>query len=87
MEQMPDVVVLDLLMPEMDGTSLLDVIRSYLRLQSIPVVVWTALPGDNALVERARRRRVDAVLVKGVSTLNDLAAAVDRALPSSESGN
>jgi CheY-like chemotaxis protein len=77
MEQMPDIVVLDLLMPEMDGTSLLDVVRSYLRLQTVPVVVWTALPADNPQVERALRRHVDAVVVKGISTLDNLAAAVD----------
>lgn len=80
MERMPDMVVLDLLMPEMDGTSLLDVIRSYLRLQTMPVIVWTALPADNPLVERARRRHIDAVIVKGISTLDDLADAVDRVL-------
>ena len=35
----PDVVVLDLLMPETDCLAFLEVVRSYLRLQSLPVVV------------------------------------------------
>jgi CheY-like chemotaxis protein len=80
MDKTPDLIVLDLLMPEMDGTNLLDVVRSYLRLQTLPIVVWTALPLDNPLVERAVRRGVNGVLVKGKSTLDDLAEAVDREL-------
>jgi len=37
----PELVILDLFMPEMDGAGFLQVIRSYLRLQSLPVVVLT----------------------------------------------
>ena len=62
--QMPDVVVLDLLMPEMDGPSFLEVVRSYLRLRSLPVVVLTAM-GESPMVERALNLRVNAVLLKG----------------------
>jgi len=40
----PDVVLLDLVMPEMDGPSFLEVVRSYLRLQSLPVVYSRRLP-------------------------------------------
>ena len=40
---LPDVVVLDLMMPDMDGPSFLEVVRSYLRLQSLPVVVLTGI--------------------------------------------
>src|SRR4051812_24320221 len=41
LDRLPDVIVLDLLMPDMDGPSFLEVIRSYLRIQSLPVVVVT----------------------------------------------
>ena len=37
----PDLVLLDLLMPDMDGPSFLQVVRLYLRMQSLPVVVLT----------------------------------------------
>ena len=47
----PDVVVLDLLMPEMDGPSFLEVTRSYLRLQSLPV---RAPPLDEARLDPSR---------------------------------
>src|SRR6185312_17503741 len=40
----PDVVILDYKMPEMDGISFLEVIRCYLRWQSLPVILLTAYP-------------------------------------------
>ena len=39
LQRQPDVIVLDLAMPEMDGPSFLEVLRSYLRVQSLPVVM------------------------------------------------
>src|SRR5687768_17049850 len=70
-DEAPDLVVLDLFLPEMDGPSLLEVLRSYLRLQSLPVVVLTALP-DSPLVERARHLKVNAILTKAKASLDDI---------------
>ena len=77
--ELPDVILLDLLMPEMDGPSFLEVIRSYLRIQSLPVVVLTGL-GDSPMVERARALRVNSILVKGKATPEDTLKAVEEAL-------
>lgn len=74
----PEVVVLDLIMPEMDGPTFLEVIRSYLRLQTLPVVVVTGLP-DSPMVERVRHLKVNDVLVKGKATHEDIRAAVEAA--------
>jgi CheY-like chemotaxis protein len=43
----PTIIVLDLLMPKMDGHELLDVIRAYHRLADVPVLIVTA--SDTAL--------------------------------------
>lgn len=75
---LPDVLVMDLLMPGMDGASLLAVIRSYLRLQSLPVVVLTALP-DSPMVQRVLDLGVDSVLIKGKASLDDVRSAVNDA--------
>ena len=48
-ERVPGFIVLDLLMPGMDGISLLGVIRSYLRWSTIPVAILTAYPEDPRL--------------------------------------
>src|SRR5436305_1408287 len=75
----PDVVLLDLLMPEMDGPSFLEVVRSYLRLQSLPVVVLTGLV-DSPMVERAQHLKVNSVMAKGKATPTEILHALEEAL-------
>lgn len=75
----PDVVLLDLFMPEMDGPSFLEVVRSYLRLQSLPVVVLTGL-AESPMVERAQHLKVNSVLVKGKATPEEILNDLERAL-------
>src|SRR5688572_16955569 len=76
----PDLIVLDMFMPQIDGSGLLEIVRSYLRLQSLPVVVLTGLP-DSPLVERARFLKVNAILIKGKATPEDILRAVQEELP------
>lgn len=71
----PDLVILDLFMPGMDGGQFLEIIRSYLRLQSLPVLVLTGLP-DSPIVERARQLKVNTILVKGKATFEDISKKV-----------
>ena len=40
----PDVIILDAMMPEMNGVEFLQVIRSYLRWSTLPVILLTAYP-------------------------------------------
>jgi CheY-like chemotaxis protein len=79
LQALPDVVLLDLAMPEMDGTSFLEVVRSYLRLQSLPVVVLTGL-ADSPMVMRAQALRVNSVLVKGKASVEEILHAVQEAV-------
>jgi len=75
----PGVVLLDLLLPEMDGPSFLEVVRLYLRMRSLPVVVMTGIP-DSPMVERIRKLGVNSVLVKGKASLEDIRHAVEEAM-------
>ena len=75
----PDVVLLDLHMPEMDGPSFLEVIRSYLRLQSLPVVVVTGL-ADSPMVDHAQFLKVNAILVKGKASPDEIVRALEESL-------
>ena len=79
LSRQPDLVLLDLFMPEMDGVGLLEVLRSYLRLRTIPVVILTAYP-DARLLQRALRFNVAAVLTKSATSLSGIATAIDQAL-------
>ena len=79
MTELPDVILLDLLMPEMDGPSFLEVVRSYLRLQSLPVVVLTGL-ADSPMLDRARFLKVNSILIKGKATPEDIQKALEEAV-------
>jgi CheY-like chemotaxis protein len=77
----PDVVLLDLMMPEMDGPSFLQVVRLYLRNQSLPVVVLTGFT-ESPLIERALHLKVNSVLVKGKASSKDIQQALEQAIGS-----
>lgn len=72
----PDVIVLDLLMPGMDGVTLLEVVRSYLRWTFVPVVILTACPEDPRLQSLASLG-VTRVFAKAKFDLADLLAFVN----------
>ena len=75
LHNVPDLVILDLYMPHLDGCSLLEVMRSYLRLQTMPVIILTGLT-DSPMIDRARNLKVNTILVKGKATLEEIAEAV-----------
>jgi len=49
LEQTPDAILLDLLMPDMDGFAVLATVRAYLRWSTVPVAIFTAYPEDPRL--------------------------------------
>jgi PAS domain S-box-containing protein len=79
----PDLILLDLVMPVMDGTAFLQRLRSELRRTDIPVIICTG----KALSPDERRRllgQAARVLEKGERFENDLMAALGDFLPTSE---
>lgn len=80
LRNVPDLVILDLFMPEMDGPSLLEIMRSYLRLQTLPVLILTGIT-DSPLLDRARSLKVNTILAKGRASLADVLRAVQEQLP------
>ena len=75
----PDVILLDLVMPEMDGSSFLEVVRSYLRIHSLPVVVLTGI-SDSPMIDRVQSLKVNSVLAKTKATPEEVLKAIDEAL-------
>ena len=78
MLKLPDVVLLDLLMPHMSGADFLAVVRSYRRLHALPVVVLTAL-SNTPVLERARKLGVHSILLKTKASFEDIRRAVEEA--------
>ncbi|MGW1893762.1 response regulator [Streptomyces sp. NPDC002004] len=70
----PDLIVLDLNMPRMNGRELLAVLKSDERLRSIPVVVLTTSAAPDDVLD-AYRRHASAYVTKPVN-LDDFERAV-----------
>jgi CheY-like chemotaxis protein len=81
----PDLLIMDLFMPGMDGQELLEVVRAYERLHNQPGIVLTG-HSDSLLVSRAAELGVNGVLIKGNMTFDQLRGAVHRALARPDAG-
>src|SRR5690349_7081928 len=62
----PDLILLDVQMPRMDGEEFLAILRSYLRWQHIPVILLTAHADLPAVRRAAERDRADIVSKAGI---------------------
>lgn len=77
--RVPDVIILDWMMPKMDGITFLEIVRSYLNWSNIPIALVTAHRGPH--IEKARTLGVDSVFIKGsfdLSSLNTFVVSAGR---------
>ena len=80
-EERPDIVVMDLKMPDMDGFTLLEAFKRDIELQKVPVVI---LSGDVAGDARRRAAKIgSAEFVAKPCLPNELLAIVRRMIASS----
>jgi len=73
--EQPDLILLDLMMPEMDGVTFLRLFREDPRNRDLPVILVTALSDGNQLTE-ARKFGVVGCLTKGRASLSDVLSTV-----------
>ena len=79
LERVPDLILLDVLMPGMDGPTFLGILRSYARLRYVPVILLTAAP-DSRKTRAAIELGVHAMLPKAMVTLEAIDHAIADAL-------
>ena len=77
---LPGLILLDLMMPEMDGFEFMDEFRSYSFGADVPVIIITAKDLTNSDRELLSGR-VSQILLKGSYSLEDLLAEVKKYLP------
>lgn len=70
-EEMPDLILLDLILPRKNGFEVLETLKSNPRLANIPVIVLTNLEGTQD-VERALSLGAYTYLVKANYSLEDV---------------
>ena len=80
-----DLIILDLMMPGMDGATFLGIMRNDKRRQHIPVIAVTAL-SEGPLAARIRALDVKRVFRKADYELSDLVDAVQQHLCPPEGG-
>jgi CheY-like chemotaxis protein len=67
-------------MPEMDGITFLDVMRCYLRWESVPVILITGYPDDPRLA-RAHKLGIKKIFTKAAYKLEELLQVIDGLVP------
>ena len=77
----PDLVLLDLMMPEMDGVTFLSMLRRSPLWRNLPVVVLTGVDDHDRLIARAWELGVSDLIPKATFGLEDLLRSVRRHLP------
>lgn len=79
-ETRPNLVILDLMMPELDGFAVVEAMKSDPRLKEIPIIVITAKELTNDEKERLDGQ-IKALLQKGSFMDSDLLNDIQKALP------
>jgi CheY-like chemotaxis protein len=67
----PDLIVLDLNMPDLDGLELLEILHGHPRWQSIPVIMLTAV-SDTHAVTRAHQLGAKEYMVKATFSVKEM---------------
>lgn len=78
-QTVPDLVLLDLMMPELDGFGVLESMQTYETLRTIPVIIMTGQILTEEMIQRINRSVV-AILQKGVFTVEETLQKIEDAL-------
>ena len=79
----PNLILLDLRLPDIDGVELVHELRQLAQTKNVPIVVWTADSRLNRQRETLRQAGIVDYLEKPIR-LNDLGAVIERFLPRSK---
>jgi len=82
-ESQPDLMLLDLSMPGMDGLTMLELMRANPQWQSLPVIMVSAV-SDSGTVERAKRLGAKDYPVKARFSVEDLLGRVEQYAPAAK---
>ncbi len=73
----PDIILLDILMPVMDGLTFLEILRQSPQWEALPVILMTGITDDKSM-KKAQQLGAKEYLVKASFTGRDMLAQIDR---------
>lgn len=76
---LPDLIILDLMMPKMGGIEFIDAIKKDQNLEKIPIIVLSNL-SESADIEKAKKRGIKEYLVKSDLDPEDVSNTVKKYL-------
>jgi CheY-like chemotaxis protein len=79
-EQTPDLVLLDLMMPEMDGLKFLRMVRRNPQWEHLPIIVLTGTRDEHKLIARAKALRIDDLIPTATFGFEDLLIRIRQAI-------
>jgi CheY-like chemotaxis protein len=75
----PDLIVLDLMMPRMNGVDMLAVLREDVRFGRIPVLVYTAV-SSGKMIDECERLGIEGRIVKGSTESTSILERIEKIL-------
>lgn len=78
-ERRPDIILLDLFIPGVDGFDLFNILRDHPATRSIPIIIHTAIPFDQVTQIRLRRVQHDGLIEFPIEA-SEFARIIDIAL-------
>ena len=79
-ETKPDLILLDIMMPKMDGFEVIKTLKTIEQTKNIPIIILTNLGTSKVLVDEARRLGVETYLVKYKTSAQEVIDTVEKAL-------
>jgi CheY-like chemotaxis protein len=73
---LPDLILLDLMMPQMDGLTFLRMLREHHHWNSIPVVIFTGHADEEKLLQQAQALGVSRIIPKDSSDGHELLRSI-----------
>jgi len=79
-QEQPDVILLDIMMPAVDGFSVIKTLKKDPATRNIPIIILTNLGTSEVFVEEAKRLGAKDYLVKYKMGSKDIAGVVEKAI-------
>lgn len=80
LEQKPDLILLDIVMPNMDGMTMMRKLREDVRGKKVPIIILTNLESDDAIMKGVIRDEPSYYLVKANWKMEDVIEKVKERL-------